>query len=331
MSANRIALIVGINHYSSSRVGNLSGCVGDAERLNELLEYNGDNRRSRNFESRILLAKDESTDISRGELKDQVECLFSTNAEVALFYFSGHGYIESTGGYIITSECTRGDEGLSLRDLVDYANASPAWNKVVILDSCFSGSAGDASRLENHAAIADGVTILTASKRDQPSLEVNSHGVFTDLLIDALGGGAANLTGDITPGSIYAHIDQSLGAWEQRPVFKTNTESFVSLRQVTPPIPVEELRLISRYFPEENSLFPLDPSFEPRDEGRTPDMPLSDKIHNSIFATLQKYNRLNLLVPVDAEHMWNAAMESKGCRLTLLGEHYRRLACKGAL
>ena len=26
-------------------------------------------------------------------------------------------------------------------------------------------------------------------------------------------------TGDITPGSIYAHIDQSLGAWEQRPLF----------------------------------------------------------------------------------------------------------------
>ncbi|ERL11712.1 DNA binding domain protein, excisionase family [Coriobacteriaceae bacterium BV3Ac1] len=32
-------------------------------------------------------------------------------------------------------------------------------------------------------------------------------------------------------------------------------------------------------------------------------------------------HRLNLLVPVGSEHMWNAAMESGGCRLTMLGEH----------
>jgi len=35
--------------------------------------------------------------------------------------------------------------------------------------------------------------------------------VFTGLLVDALSGGAANLVGDVTPGSVYAHIDQSLG------------------------------------------------------------------------------------------------------------------------
>ena len=29
--------------------------------------------------------------------------------------------------------------------------------------------------------------------------------------------------------------------------------------------------------------------------------------------------------------MWNAAMEGKGCRLTMLGEHYRRLALKKAI
>jgi len=40
--------------------------------------------------------------------------------------------------------------------------------------------------------------------------------------VDALGGAAANLVGDVTPGSVYAHIDQSLGPWAQRPVFKTN-------------------------------------------------------------------------------------------------------------
>lgn len=326
---NRIALLVGIDYYAYCE--NLLGCVYDATVINELLDRNGDECQTKNFDTKLMLAKDKSSSITKGQLKDKIEELFSTNAEIVLFYFSGHGYVESTGGYIMTSECSRGDYGLSLQDLVNYANRSPASNKVIILDSCFSGFAGDSPYAERHASIADGVTVLTSSRRDQTSLEVDAHGVFTNLLADALKGAAANLVGDITPGSVYAHIDQALGEWEPRPVFKTNTESFVSLRKIVPPIPVDELRLISTYFPEEGYLFPLNPSFESRDEGRTPEMPRSNPANNAIFAILQKYNRLGLLKPVGAEHMWNAAMESKGCKLTMLGEHYRRLAYKNIL
>ena len=46
------------------------------------------------------------------------------------------------------------------------------------------------------------------------------------------------------------------------------------------------------------------------------------------FQLLQKYNRVNLVVPEGAPHMWHAAMESKTCRLTALGEHYRKLVEK---
>lgn len=49
------------------------------------------------------------------------------------------------------------------------------------------------------------------------------------------------------------------------------------------------------------------------------------------FVILQKYNRVNLVIPVDAPHMWHAAMQSKACKLTVLGEHYRRLVEKGRI
>ena len=147
-------------------------------------------------------------------------------------------------------------------------------------------------------------------------------------MIDALNGSAANLTGDITPGSIYAHIDQSLGAWEQRPVFKTNVKQFVSLRKVTPPISISDLRRIAEFFPSPGYEFQLDPSFEPETKGRDEGMPEPNPDNTEKFAILQQYNRLNLLRPVDAPHMWHAAMESKTCKLTSLGEHYRRLAEK---
>ena len=63
------------------------------------------------------------------------------------------------------------------------------------------------------------------------------------------------LTGDITPGSVYAHIDQSLGAWEQRPVLKTNVKQFVSLRKMSPPIPTSDLRRLTEFFPRPVSSF----------------------------------------------------------------------------
>ena len=59
-------------------------------------------------------------------------------------------------------------------------------------------------------------------EEEQYAIESKGTGVFTNLLVDALYGAASNLIGDVTPGSVYAHIDQSLGAWEQRPIFKTN-------------------------------------------------------------------------------------------------------------
>jgi hypothetical protein len=45
-----------------------------------------------------------------------------------------------------------------------------------------------------------------------------------------------------------------------------------------------------------------------------------------VFAELQQCNRQGLVMPVDTLHMYNAALESKACKLTALGAHYRRLA-----
>ncbi len=140
-----------------------------------------------------------------------------------------------------------------------------------------------------------------------------------------MNGAAGNLVGDVTPGSVYAHIDQSLGSWKQRPVFKTNVKNFVSLRKVQPPISLGHLQQLTEFFPQSGFEFQLDPTFEPEMKGRSEDAPPPNPVNTAKFAVLQKYNRVNLVVPHDAPHMWHAAMESKSCRLTVLGEHYRRL------
>ncbi|MDP5893496.1 caspase family protein [Pseudomonas aeruginosa] len=323
----RIALIVGINHYEHG--GSLYGCVDDAHAVQAVLARHGDG--SVNFDCKMFTGTGPTDRVERSLLKDRVEELFMAQADIALFYFAGHGHIEATGGYLLATDSRRGDEGLSLSEVLALANKSPARNKIIILDSCHSGIAGTPPAAGELASLSEGLTILTASAADQYATEENGRGVFTTLLVDALHGGAANLTGDITPGSIYAHVDQSLGAWEQRPIFKTNVRQFVSLRKVNPPISLDDLRRITEFFPQRGFEYELDPTFEPEMKGRDPGMPPPDLENTRKFALLQRYNRLNLVAPVDAPHMWHAAMQSKSCKLTVLGEHYRLLAEKQRL
>lgn len=320
------ALIVGINYYS--KVGQLYGCVNDAYAVSQVLARHMDGQL--NFDVKLVTAVDVNTQISRKQLKEDIVSLFADDPEVALLYFAGHGHVEDSGGYLVTSECGDGDDGLPLEDVLSFANESRAKNKIIILDSCHSGVAGTPKSLGDKALLSEGMTILTASSKDQYAQEVGGSGVFTSLLVDALNGGAANLLGDITPGSIYAHIDQSLGAWEQRPIFKTNVRAFTSLRKVSPPIQLSDLKQIADFFPTPSFDFPLDPSFEPQppapNHGIAP-----DPENNRKFAILQKLNRLNLVKPVGEDHMYFAAMNSKPCRLTVLGEHYWSLISKGRI
>jgi len=315
----RKALVVGINYYEKDHIPNLRGCVPDAFSVNSVLERNSDG--TKNFDVKLETASDHSTGITKNELKNYVKELFDDDCEIALFYFSGHGYIENTGGFIITSDCENGDDGLSLTELLKIVNASKAKNRIVILDSCYSGEMGNFDSNTDTAFINEGVTILTASRKTQYSMDERDGGTFTKLFVDALNGTAANLLGEITPGSVYAHIDQSLGAWGQRPLFKTNIKSFVCLRRTVPPISLEELKKLTIIF-ENDFEYKLDPSYEPESD-------CPQKENTEIFATLQKYNRVNLVVPVNAQHMYFAAINSKSCKLTTLGEFYWKLVKNG--
>jgi hypothetical protein len=317
----RKALVVGIDHYT--KFSALFGCVSDAHSVKTVLERNSDG--TVNFAVKLLSGTGPTNLVTRAELKETVRELFAGDSDIALFYFAGHGHTEVTGGYLCASDAQTGDDGLPLSEVLTLANKSAAKNKVIVLDSCFSGIAGTDPNHPQYAELKEGLTILTASTAEQYATEANGGGVFTMLFVDALNGSAGNLVGDVTPGSVYAHIDQSLGPWQQRPVFKTNVKSFVSLRKVQPPISLTELQRISKLFPTAGYQFQLDPSFEPELKGRDPGMAAPNPENTRVFAILQKYNRLNLLVPVDAPHMWHAAMGSKTCKLTVLGEHYRRL------
>jgi hypothetical protein len=321
----RKALVVGIDYYAHRHT--LYGCVNDAYALSSVLERHGDG--TVNFAVKRLTASSPSDGISRSRLRQTIEELFHGNhIDTALFYFAGHGYVNSSGGYILTSDARTGDDGISLNDLIVAANRSRARNKIIVLDSCHSGAgtadaASTQQRMQSPALGLD-LTIFAATTVEDSAVEEDGRGVFTMLFVNAMNGVAANLMGDVTLGSVYAHIDQSLGPWDQRPVYYTHASNFVSLRKVHPLIELATLLRIEELFPIAGFEFKLDPSYESTSE-------MSDAENTHKFAMLQKYAHVNLVVPVDAPDMHRAAMESKSCKLTVLGEHYRRLVVKGRI
>jgi len=96
----RKALVVGVNDYPSSP---LSGCVNDANAIATMLESHGDG--SPNFGVRLITCP--STAITRPVLREAIEQLFTGDADMALLYFSGHGYVKSTGGYLVTTDAKK--------------------------------------------------------------------------------------------------------------------------------------------------------------------------------------------------------------------------------
>jgi len=307
------ALIVGIDDYSFAP---LAGCVNDANKVNEVLSENHDE--SPNFDCKLLTARPD--EITRASLRQNIEELFSHRADVALFYFAGHGSINQLGGYLATQDYHQYDPGVSMADLLTLANESEIDEIILLIDCCHSGAIGGMSAIKNeHAVLREGVSVLTASRASQLAVEENEGGLFTALVYEAMQGGAADVLGNITTASVYAYVDRVLTAWDQRPMFKSNMAKMFTLRKFKPAVPLPILRKLPSYFETANYEYPLDPSYEPELEPKNPE-------HEKIFGELQKLRAVSIVEPVDEDHLYFAAIKEKPCRLTPLGQFYWKLA-----
>jgi Caspase domain len=312
------ALLIGIDHYD--RFDSLSGCVNDANALEALLRRNDDNSPNFDCQKRTSATGGVTRDVLLGDL----DALLDAAADVALLYFAGHGAGSGTDVALVTQDGTQATPGIAFAEILARVAVSSVREVILIVDSCFSGAAGRIPQLAASAsALRDGVSLLAASRSDQVAAETD-RGRFSAFLAGALDGGAADVVGRVTIAGVYSYLDESFGAWDQRPAFKANVDRLHELRRCRPAVPLPELRQLSELFPRADHLLPLDPSYEPSSEPRDPE-------HERVFSTLQKYRAAKLLEPVDAEHMYFAAMESKACRLTPLGRHYRDVAEDGRL
>jgi hypothetical protein len=318
----RRAICVGIDNYLNAK---LDGCVSDAQRLADVLERH--ENKDPNFALQSLIAPKggKYDDVTRSKLRSAIEMLFKYPADAAILAFSGHGTENNLGGYLVTQDAKSYDEGVAMSDVISLANGSKASEVLILLDCCHSGHAGNLPAIDNQKALLrEGVSIITASRSDQVSVETSGGGLFTSLVVDALKGGAADIMGNVTAPGIYAYVEAALGAWNQRPLFKSHVSKLVPIRKCEPAIPPAILRELPVIFPLPAEDLALSPSFE-----KYSPTPVDSKV--VVFEKLQALNRVHLVVPVGADHMYDAAIQSLSCRLTASGRYYWRLARDGRI
>jgi hypothetical protein len=313
------ALLFGIDDYS--RFNPLHGCVNDVNALLPLVRRNDD--RSLNFE--VAARTSEEDTITRTSALADLDGLLAPGADLALLYFAGHGDVAQDDLHLAMPDGVKGDAGVAFSRILTMVQRSTVPEVIVVLDCCFSGSAGGVPILGNDTAVLrKGFSVLTASRPEQFAEEYGGQGKFSFHLKGALEGGAADVLGKVTVAGVYSYLTESFGAWEQRPMFKAHLDRLHVVRQCTPSVALNDMCRITNLFSTAEFVFPLDPSYEPTAEPRDAD-------HEAVFAILQKYRANKLLEPVGAEHMYFAAMQSKACRLTPLGRHYWGLVAKDRL
>lgn len=321
----RRALVVGINKYDVFH--DLSTCVADATAMQQLLERNADS--SPNYSCHLMAhGTGRRTKITIPLLREACNELFNYTGDV-LFFFSGHGAMTSTGGYIATSESEPDNWGIPMQEILDLASRSPARDVLIILDCCHAGAAGNVPlfSLGNGTPLAvlrENMTIIAASRASESAMEADKYSLFTASVLEALDGGAADHMGWVTAQSIYAYVERGFGSWVQRPVYKSHASDLTVVRQCAPLIERLKLHQLTGLFPTVEHKFRLDPKYEPEDEHGNLHKPV-DKKKVALAKLFKDFRDVGLVKSSNGEQFYWVARHSGTLELTLRGREYWRL------
>lgn len=330
------ALAIGIDHYPT--VGDLDGCVADAEAIAGVLRVHADG--SPNFRVEELTSASSQDSISRARLREALESLFRNAQDTDLFmFFAGHGGQTPWGAELVTQDATPSSMGVSMNDLITLANACPARSVTLVLDCCFSGDVGNLAGIQGAAVaepfrlgtavLRENVTILAASRSTQASDESEGHGAFTRVLMDGLAGGATDHLGNITALSLFGYVSPAFDAWQQRPVIKTHMTEPLVLRVGPPWLESSLLRDLPHHFSTVDARVRLSPAHEGEGRPLSPEDP--GTLEQQQFDYLGRLRNANLVTTDEGRaHYW-VAMEGGDVYLTSLGRYFWRLATRRVL
>ena len=228
--ATDLAVVLGIDRYAAAHWRDLDNARRGAEAVAHLL-------RERGFEVRPLY--DEAATRRAVILLLERVAKEVRPRDRVLIYFAGHGHTEAYGeqrrGFIVPHDGRDVAAYISMKELQDFAAKIPAAQHLIFLmDSCYSGfigaktrsGAGPPSFLGGSRALWDlhrsrSRLFITAGGKDQRVTDGRDgrYSLFTEQLLEAIGGGKADLHPDgyITIAELTAYLETAASNFFQTP------------------------------------------------------------------------------------------------------------------
>ena len=219
-------LLVGVDRYQNRNLTSLQYSALDCQGLGEALTE----ATASLAEREVIIHHDfvsERPCLARVQQSIEHIVTSAGSEDTILFYFSGHGLLETNTQQVILCLADTDPErlpttGLPLNDLLQQLSSCAARQQLVWLDACHSGgmtlrgtanSIADPSSqlvevLRHQAAESKGFYALLSCDRAQQSWEFPElgHGVFTYYLMRGLRGEAADARGVIEADALYQYV-----------------------------------------------------------------------------------------------------------------------------
>ena len=221
-------LLVGVNQYEDEALPSLRYSAVDCQGLSEALETATQAFPNRTVHIHHDFA--ELPDLATVRASLQQITAAANPQDTILFYFSGHGILDSDRQQAVlcladTWKTQLAKTGLALEELLQALGNCRAHQQIVWLDACHSGgmtlkgARGQepvllnpnvqlAQRLRQRAAQSQGFYALLSCDQDQRSWEFPElgHGVFTYYLMRGLRGEAVDSQGFIEADGLYKYV-----------------------------------------------------------------------------------------------------------------------------
>lgn len=175
----RKALIVGTDFYHT--ISNLNSLKIDTESILDSSETEANN-----CDVLLETSTGERKYLTKIDLRNEIELLFKDSIDFAFFYFSENGYIDSTNGYLTSSEYENKEIELTKNDLLKIINSSNASNKIIIFDSCHPEILKKLSSAESKIRLIEQIILPESEIDDQFEIYKLESSSLKNHLVDAL-------------------------------------------------------------------------------------------------------------------------------------------------
>jgi formylglycine-generating enzyme required for sulfatase activity len=210
--STNVAIVVGVSDYApDTGLQKLQYANRDAEAVAAEL-------RRQDYKVRLLVDGEATRSRISAAIREAGDVV--SRDGTLLFYFSGHGFAPQPGrNFLATFGVTADDlavDGLSVDDLRQRIQQSPARRKVLFIDACRSepGKGGGARSFGAFSA-SSGLRMLLSTQAGRISYENDQlqQGVFTYFLLKALRGEAAGVDGFVTFRDVSDYVSSSVRDW----------------------------------------------------------------------------------------------------------------------